>query len=83
MKDGLGHTQNIYDKIKSQVDLQPRDDGTLMEKRRELQREVDIAKRAFTQQVRWKKFKTFFAHSVKDRSSHVYITSVDNCLIGS
>ena len=54
MKDGLGHTQNIYDKIKSQVDLQPRDDGTLMEKRRELQREVDIAKRAFTQQVRWK-----------------------------
>jgi len=50
MKDGLAHTKNIYDKIKIEVDLQPRDDGTLMEKRRELQREVDIAKRAFTQQ---------------------------------
>ena len=51
MKDAFGHTQSIYDKIKAQVDSQPKDDGTLLEKRRELQREVDIAKRAFGQQV--------------------------------
>lgn len=53
VKDAFGHTQTIYDKIKSQVDAQPKDDGTLLEKRRELQREVDIAKRAFGQQVRF------------------------------
>lgn len=41
----------MYDKIKAQVDSQPKDDGSLFEKRRELQKEVDNAKRAYTQQV--------------------------------
>lgn len=51
IKDAFEHTQTIYDKIKGQVDAQPKDDGTLLEKRGELQKEVDIAKRAFGQQV--------------------------------
>jgi len=51
VKDAFGHTQTLYDKLKCQVDAQPKDDGTLLDKRRELQREVDVAKRAFTQQV--------------------------------
>ena len=52
IQDGFSHTKSIYDKIKSQVDAQPKDDGSLLEKRKELQREVDIAKRAYGQQVR-------------------------------
>ena len=52
VRDAFGHTQTIYDKLKAQVDAQPKDDGSLLEKRREHQREVDIAKRAYTQQVR-------------------------------
>ena len=51
VKDAFAHTKSIYDKVKAQVDAQPKDDGSLLEKRRELQREVDIAKRAFGQQV--------------------------------
>ena len=51
VKDGLDHTQSIYNKLKAQVDAQPKDDGSLLDKRKELQREVDIAKRAYTQQV--------------------------------
>ena len=51
VKDTFAHTKSIYDKVKAQVDAQPKDDGSLLEKRRELQREVDIAKRAFGQQV--------------------------------
>ena len=51
IQDGFSHTKSIYDKIKSQVDAQPKDDGSLLEKRKELQREVDIAKRAYGQQV--------------------------------
>ena len=51
VKDAFGHTQTIYDKLKAQLDAQPKDDGSLLDKRKELQREVDIAKRAYTQQV--------------------------------
>lgn len=51
IKDGYNHTKGMYDKIKAQVDSQPKDDGSLFEKRRELQKEVDNAKRAYTQQV--------------------------------
>ena len=54
VKDAFGHTQTIYDKLKAQLDAQPKDDGSLLDKRKELQREVDIAKRAYTQQVRLK-----------------------------
>jgi len=50
VRDAFGHTQTIYDKLKAQVDAQPKDDGSLLDKRKELQREVDIAKRAYTQQ---------------------------------
>lgn len=50
IKDGYNHTKGMYDKIKAQVDSQPKDDGSLFEKRRELQKEVDNAKRAYTQQ---------------------------------
>ena len=50
-EDSLGHIKSIYDKVKGQVDSAPRDDGTLLEKRKELQREVDVTKRTLAQQV--------------------------------
>merc|ERR1719428_1273590 len=49
IQDGFAHTNQIYEKVQSQVDAQPRDDGSLLNKRQELQREVDIAKRAYGQ----------------------------------
>lgn len=49
-EDSLGHIKSIYDKVKGQVDSAPRDDGTLLEKRKELQREVDVTKRTLAQQ---------------------------------
>lgn len=50
-QDALSHTTFIYDKIKMQVDAEKsKDDGSLLEKRKELQKEVDIAKRAYGQQ---------------------------------
>ncbi|XP_019623769.1 PREDICTED: coiled-coil domain-containing protein 146-like [Branchiostoma belcheri] len=48
--DGLAHTQSIYEKVKAQVDATPKDDGTLLEKRKQLQNEVDATKRNFAQQ---------------------------------
>ena len=50
-EDSLSHVKSIYDKVKAQVDTAPRDDGTLLEKRKELQREVDVTKRTLAQQV--------------------------------
>ena len=50
-EEGLSHIRSIYDKVKGQVDSAPRDDGTLLEKRKELQREVDVTKRTLAQQV--------------------------------
>ena len=44
-QDALTHIKSIHDKVLSQVDALPKDDGSLLEKRKELQREVDIAKR--------------------------------------
>ena len=44
-QDGLSSIKSIYDKVHNQVDALPKDDGSLLEKRRELQKEVDIAKR--------------------------------------
>lgn len=41
----------VYEKVKSQIDSAPRDDGSLFQKRKELQKEVDITKRTLTQQV--------------------------------
>ena len=34
--------QTVHEKIKLQVDMEPKDDGSLLEKRKELQREVRI-----------------------------------------
>ena len=51
-QDGLAHVKSIYDKVKGQLDALPKDDGTLLEKRKDLQREVDIAKRSLAQQVK-------------------------------
>ena len=50
-EDALAHVRSVYDKVKAQVDSAPRDDGTLLEKRKELQREVDVTKRTLAQQV--------------------------------
>ncbi|XP_033110097.1 coiled-coil domain-containing protein 146-like [Anneissia japonica] len=44
------HTQTIYDKVKSQADSGPKDDGSLMEKRKDLQKEVDEIKRKLAAQ---------------------------------
>lgn len=49
-EDSLTHVRSVYDKVKAQVDSAPRDDGTLLEKRKELQREVDVTKRTLAQQ---------------------------------
>ena len=51
VKESCNHTQEVYDKMKGQLDAQPKDDGTLLMKREELQRDVDLAKQAYTQQV--------------------------------
>ena len=53
-EDSLAHVRSVYDKVKAQVDSAPRDDGTLLEKRKELQREVDVTKRTLAQQVSYK-----------------------------
>ncbi|XP_041349849.1 coiled-coil domain-containing protein 146-like [Gigantopelta aegis] len=49
-EETLNHTKSVYDKIQSQVDSMPRDDGTLAKKKADLQREVEQAKRALKQQ---------------------------------
>lgn len=59
-EDSLAHVKSVYDKAKSQVDSAPRDDGTLLEKRKELQREVDVTKRTLAQQVFENKLHFFF-----------------------
>lgn len=51
-EEGLVHTKSIHEKVKSQLDSLPKDDGTLMKKREELTKEVDYTKRALAQQVR-------------------------------
>ncbi|XP_053572509.1 coiled-coil domain-containing protein 146 [Bombina bombina] len=48
--DSLAHTQSLYDKIKAEVDAFPKDDGTLQEKRKELQKEVEAIKRHVAQE---------------------------------
>ncbi|XP_040199404.1 coiled-coil domain-containing protein 146 [Rana temporaria] len=48
--DALAHTQALYDKIKTEIDNSPKDDGSLVEKRKELRKEVETLKRNFTHQ---------------------------------
>lgn len=49
-EEALNHTKLIHEKIKSQVDSLPKDDGTLHKKREELQKEVEQTKRALATQ---------------------------------
>ena len=49
--ENLVHSKLIHEKIKSQVDSLPKDDGTLHKKREELQKEVEQTKRALATQV--------------------------------
>ncbi|XP_072026353.1 coiled-coil domain-containing protein 146-like [Amphiura filiformis] len=49
-QDAQEHTKSVYDKVKSQADHGPKDDGTLLEKRKDLQREVEQTKRMLAQQ---------------------------------
>ncbi|XP_065059412.1 coiled-coil domain-containing protein 146-like [Rhopilema esculentum] len=44
-QDSLAHVKSIHDKVAGQVEALPKDDGSLLEKRKELQKEVDIARR--------------------------------------
>ncbi|KAM5173074.1 coiled-coil domain-containing protein 146 [Mantella aurantiaca] len=48
--DALALTQGLYDKIKAEIDNFPKDDGLLVEKRKELRKEVETLKRNCTQQ---------------------------------
>ncbi|XP_075713445.1 coiled-coil domain-containing protein 146 [Rhinoderma darwinii] len=48
--DALIHTQSLYDKVKVETDIFPKDDGSLLEKRKELRKEVETLKRQFSQQ---------------------------------
>ncbi|KAE8616378.1 hypothetical protein XENTR_v10008787 [Xenopus tropicalis] len=47
--DALAHTQNVYEKIKAEVDCFPKADA-LLEKRKELRKEVEVIRRQFAQQ---------------------------------
>ncbi|XP_052779091.1 coiled-coil domain-containing protein 146-like [Mya arenaria] len=49
-EENLNHNKLIYEKMKSQVDSLPKDDGTAIKKREELQKEVEQTKRALAQQ---------------------------------
>lgn len=50
--DALEQVKLVFAKVKSQLDIAPKDDGTLFQKRKELQKEVDLAKKTLAQQVR-------------------------------
>ena len=51
--DTLEQVKLVYAKVKSQLDTVPKDDGTLFQKRKDLQKEVDLAKKTLAQQVRY------------------------------
>lgn len=50
-EDNLAHQRMIMDKVKGSLDGAPKDDGTLFNKRKELQKDVEQTKRALSQQV--------------------------------
>ncbi|OCT89167.1 coiled-coil domain-containing protein 146 [Xenopus laevis] len=47
--DAIAHTQNLHEKIKAEVDCFPKADA-LIEKRKELRKEVEVIRRQFAQQ---------------------------------
>ena len=51
-EDNLNHQRLILDKIHGTMDSAPKDDGSLFNKRKDLQKEVEQTKRALSQQVR-------------------------------
>ena len=50
-EDNLSHQKMIYEKVKGSLDSAPKDDGTLLKKRMDLQKDVEQTKRALSQQV--------------------------------
>ncbi|KAK6488012.1 coiled-coil domain-containing protein 146-like [Huso huso] len=48
--DALVHIQSLHEKEKSQMDAFPKDDGTQLERRKELQKEVEMIKQNLAQQ---------------------------------
>ena len=51
-QDNLQHMEMLHEKAKANLELVPKDDGTLLNKRQELHREVEQTKRGLAQQVR-------------------------------
>ncbi|XP_013383517.1 coiled-coil domain-containing protein 146 [Lingula anatina] len=49
-EDALSHTKAVHEKAKGSVDVFPKDDGSMQQKRQDLQKEVDNAKRALAQE---------------------------------
>ncbi|XP_072856804.2 coiled-coil domain-containing protein 146 isoform X1 [Pogona vitticeps] len=49
-QDSLDQVKAHHERMQLEVDAVPKDDGTLLERRRELQREVEISKRNLTQE---------------------------------
>ena len=81
-EDAREHVRSIYDKVKAQVDSAPRDDGTLLEKRKELQREVDVTKRTLTQQVKYRGqlFKAWLVLTILFRNVYMINKVIPGCL---
>ena len=50
-EESLAHTKTIHEKVKSQVDGMPKDDGSLQKKKDDLAKEVEQTKRALATQV--------------------------------
>ena len=77
--DALEQVKLVFAKVKSQLDIAPKDDGTLFQKRKELQKEVDLAKKTLAQQVRKCLF-YFINHALSYifKSFHCEISFVQN-----
>ncbi len=76
--DALEQVKFVYAKVKSQLDIAPKDDGTLFQKRKELQKEVDLAKKTLAQQVRKLKCfsEVFYTKHSVEKQQQFYTTLV-------
>lgn len=50
-EDNLTHQKMIQEKVKASLETAPKDDGSLFNKRKDLQKDVEQTKRALSQQV--------------------------------
>lgn len=50
-EDNLAHQKLIHEKVKGSMETAPKDDGSLFNRRKELQKDVEQTKRALSQQV--------------------------------